>query len=191
MKSQESKLLERITFIPGLMGGKPTIRGNRFTVIDIMELLSSGMTHEQILEEHPILEADDIKAALVFSTKQLRDEYIYEWLGVLVRWKYLSDYRQMANGRNKYQMYFVSFSKIEQNLRYRSLQSGPKQSKGCYRIKRLWLSWNCCMEGTPPKLIFLWFGNCSNKQFYDKLKSEIYHAMEELIYGDLDIFEIK
>jgi len=46
-------------------------------------------------------------------------------------------------------------------------------------------------KGTPPKLIFLRFGNCSNKQFYDKLKSEIYHAMEELIYGDLDIFEIK
>ncbi|MCX2476041.1 DUF433 domain-containing protein [Pedobacter sp. MC2016-05] len=78
MKSEESKLLERITFIPGLMGGKPTIRGNRFTVIDIIELLSSGMTHEQILEEHPILEVDDIKAALLFSAKQLRDEYICE-----------------------------------------------------------------------------------------------------------------
>jgi uncharacterized protein (DUF433 family) len=78
MKSEESKLIERITIIPGLMGGKPTIRGNRFTVIDILELLSSGMTNEQILEEHPILESDDITAALLFSAKQLRDEYIYE-----------------------------------------------------------------------------------------------------------------
>ncbi|RZK18105.1 MAG: DUF433 domain-containing protein [Flavobacterium sp.] len=78
MKSQESLLLERITIIPGLMGGKPTIRGNRFTVIDILELLSSGMTNEEILEEHPILESDDIKAALLFSAKQLRDDYIYE-----------------------------------------------------------------------------------------------------------------
>lgn len=60
------------------MGGKPTIRGNRFTVIDILELLSSGMTNEEILEEHPILEGDDIKAALLFSAKQLRDDYIYE-----------------------------------------------------------------------------------------------------------------
>jgi len=78
MERKESKLVERTPFIPGIMGGKPTIRGNRFTVIDVMELLSSGMTHEQILEEHPILEADDITAALVFTTKQLRDEYIYE-----------------------------------------------------------------------------------------------------------------
>ncbi|QPH40446.1 DUF433 domain-containing protein [Pedobacter endophyticus] len=78
MKSQENLLLERITIIPGLMGGKPTIRGNRFTVIDILELLSSGMTNEEILEEHPILESDDIKAALLFSAKQIRDEYIYE-----------------------------------------------------------------------------------------------------------------
>lgn len=78
MKSQENLLLERITIIPGLMGGKPTIRGNRFTVIDILELLSSGMTNEEILEEHPILESDDIKAALLFSAKQIRDEYICE-----------------------------------------------------------------------------------------------------------------
>ena len=78
MKSQESKLIDRITIIPGLMGGKPTIRGNRFTVIDILELLSSGMTNEQILEEHPILESEDITAALLFSAKQIRDEYRYE-----------------------------------------------------------------------------------------------------------------
>jgi len=78
MESQESKLLERITFIPGLMGGKPTIRGNRFTVIDILELLSSGMTNEQILEEHPVLEHEDITAALLFSAQQIRDEYSYE-----------------------------------------------------------------------------------------------------------------
>ncbi|PWS30050.1 DUF5615 family PIN-like protein [Pedobacter paludis] len=45
-------------------------------------------------------------------------------------------------------------------------------------------------KGTPPKVIFLKFGNCSNKKFYEKLKSKIYDAMEELIYGDLDIFEI-
>ena len=48
------------------------------------------------------------------------------------------------------------------------------------------LSW----KGTPPKLIFLKFGNSSNKQIYQKLKSKIYDAMEELIYRDLDIFEI-
>ncbi|WP_316849364.1 DUF5615 family PIN-like protein [Pedobacter agri] len=48
------------------------------------------------------------------------------------------------------------------------------------------VEWN----GTPPKLIFLKIGNCSNKQFFEKLKTKIYDAIEQLIYGDLDIFEI-
>ena len=51
----DTELSKRITIIPGLMGGKPTIRAMRFTVKDILELLASGMHHEQILEEHPAL----------------------------------------------------------------------------------------------------------------------------------------
>ena len=51
----EQELLKRITIIPGLMGGKPTIRGMRFPVKDILELLSSGMNNAEILEEHPAL----------------------------------------------------------------------------------------------------------------------------------------
>ena len=62
------KLLERITLKPGLMGGKPTIRGLRFTVGDIIELLSDDMTHEAILEQHPMLEEADIKAALLYAS---------------------------------------------------------------------------------------------------------------------------
>lgn len=46
-------------------------------------------------------------------------------------------------------------------------------------------------KGTPPKLIFLEFGNCSNQLLYEKLKTKIYDAIQQLIYGDLDIFEIK
>lgn len=46
-------------------------------------------------------------------------------------------------------------------------------------------------RGIPPKLIFLDFGNSSNKVFYEKLKNKIYDAIQQLIYGDLDIFEIK
>ena len=45
-------------------------------------------------------------------------------------------------------------------------------------------------RGTPPKLVFIKFGNCSNKKVYEQLKSKIYDAVEHLIYGDLDIFEI-
>lgn len=63
-----SELLKRITVIPGLMGGKPVVRGLRFPVSDILEMLASGMSVSDILDQHPILEPEDIRAALVFAT---------------------------------------------------------------------------------------------------------------------------
>jgi uncharacterized protein (DUF433 family) len=66
-----TELLKRITHIPGLMGGRPTIRGMRFPVKDILELLSSGMTHQKILDEHPDLEEDDIKAKLLYAALKM------------------------------------------------------------------------------------------------------------------------
>ena len=72
----EQELLKRITILPGLMGGKPTIRGMRFPVGDIYELLASGMTNDEILEQHPILELDDIKAALIFAALKTKNTLI-------------------------------------------------------------------------------------------------------------------
>lgn len=63
----ETELLKRITIVPGLMGGRPTIRGMRFPVQDVLELLAAGMTNCQIIEEHPALEEEDIKAALLYA----------------------------------------------------------------------------------------------------------------------------
>jgi uncharacterized protein (DUF433 family) len=68
MNTEQADLLNRITVKEGMMGGKPTIRGMRFPVKDILEMLSSGMTWEQILEQHPILESDDIRAALLYAS---------------------------------------------------------------------------------------------------------------------------
>jgi uncharacterized protein (DUF433 family) len=62
---------ERITIIKGLIGGKPTIRGLRFPVSDVLELFQSGMTREQILEEHPSLESDDIDACIEYAIEQV------------------------------------------------------------------------------------------------------------------------
>jgi uncharacterized protein (DUF433 family) len=67
MNAGQQLLLERITLIPDLLGGKPTIRGMRFLVSDILELLSSGMAETEILEQHPILEKEDIQAALLYA----------------------------------------------------------------------------------------------------------------------------
>lgn len=48
-KQEINNLVSRITLVPGLMGGKPTIRKMRFSVKDVLELLASGMTHAEIL----------------------------------------------------------------------------------------------------------------------------------------------
>jgi len=73
---EQSELLGRITIKPGMMGGKPTIRGMRFPVGDILEMLASGMTKEEILEQHPILEKDDIHAALLYASLKIKNAAI-------------------------------------------------------------------------------------------------------------------
>ena len=72
----ETELLKRITVVSGLMAGEPTIRGMRFPVGDILEMLASGMNAQQILEQHPILEADDIRAALLYAAFRTKNTVI-------------------------------------------------------------------------------------------------------------------
>ncbi|WP_246858868.1 DUF433 domain-containing protein [Chitinophaga sp. XS-30] len=61
---------------PGLMGGRPTIRGLRFPVGDILELLADGMSSEEILNQHPILEKEDITAALYYASVRMKNTAI-------------------------------------------------------------------------------------------------------------------
>ena len=56
--------IERITINPEPCGGRPCIRGMRIRVIDILELFAAGLNAEQIMEELPDLEMEDIKAAM-------------------------------------------------------------------------------------------------------------------------------
>ena len=73
MTTEQQALLQRITIVPGLMGGKPTIRGLRFPVADVLELLASGLSGEEILVQHPILENADIYAALLYASLKMRN----------------------------------------------------------------------------------------------------------------------
>jgi uncharacterized protein (DUF433 family) len=63
------KLSERITMNPEICHGKPTIRGVRYTVEFILELLSSGMAVDEILADYEDLEREDILAALDFARR--------------------------------------------------------------------------------------------------------------------------
>ena len=63
------KLAERITIDSDICHGKPSIRGLRYPVETILELLSSGMTTEEILADYEDLEREDILAALSFAAR--------------------------------------------------------------------------------------------------------------------------
>jgi uncharacterized protein (DUF433 family) len=62
-------LADRITMDPEICHGKPTIRGLRYPVETILELLSSGMTNEEILADYEDLEPEDILAVLDFARR--------------------------------------------------------------------------------------------------------------------------
>lgn len=63
----QEQLLSRITINPSVCSGKPTIRNMRFTVAEMLELLASGMAHEEMREDYPYVEKEDIEACLVYA----------------------------------------------------------------------------------------------------------------------------
>ena len=66
----QSERLSRITINDGQCGGRPCIRGMRIRVTDILELLSAGADFEEILEDYPYLEREDILAAIEYAAHQ-------------------------------------------------------------------------------------------------------------------------
>ena len=62
-------LLQRITFDQQVLRGKPVIRGLRISVEMILELLAKGSTRQEILEDYPVLEPEDIQAALAYASE--------------------------------------------------------------------------------------------------------------------------
>jgi uncharacterized protein (DUF433 family) len=66
-----SDLTERITVSLEQCGGRPCIRGMRIRVVDVLELFASGLNAEEILQEMPDLESDDLKAALQYAARQI------------------------------------------------------------------------------------------------------------------------
>ena len=63
-------LLDRITIEPGKCSGRPCIRGLRIRVTDVLGLLGAGASHQEILEDYPLLEENDILAALEYAAVQ-------------------------------------------------------------------------------------------------------------------------
>jgi len=75
---EREKLLERITSDPKVMVGKPVIRGTRITVQHVLSELAGGVTVDELLEDFPYLERDDIFAVLAFADEVMEDVRLYE-----------------------------------------------------------------------------------------------------------------
>jgi uncharacterized protein (DUF433 family) len=71
-------LLQRITFDKEILTGKPIIRGMRISVDMILELLAKGATTEEILEDYPDLEPEDLRAALLYAHHLVAGETVID-----------------------------------------------------------------------------------------------------------------
>ena len=72
------QLLDRITINPEVMVGEPTIRGLRITVEQILKALANGITTQEILEDYPELEPEDIQAVLLYAAELVSEEQVFE-----------------------------------------------------------------------------------------------------------------
>lgn len=70
------QLLKRITLNPKVCKGKPTIRNMRFTVAQMLELLAGGMTTDEILEDYPYIEKEDVWACLRYAARIANGETV-------------------------------------------------------------------------------------------------------------------
>jgi len=70
------KSLDRITIDPKVFGGKACIRGLRFPVSKVLDLLAAGMTESEILQDYPYLEKEDLQQAIKYAAWLAQDEQV-------------------------------------------------------------------------------------------------------------------
>lgn len=70
--------LQRITLNPNVCFGKPTVRNLRYPVEMLLDLMAAGMTQEEILEDYPDLEQEDLQACLMFAAQLTRVKSIHK-----------------------------------------------------------------------------------------------------------------
>jgi uncharacterized protein (DUF433 family) len=77
MKTNE--VFGRITVNPEVMVGKPTIRGLRITVEQILKALAANISIDDLLEDYPELEPEDIKAILLYAAESIHHEQVFQF----------------------------------------------------------------------------------------------------------------
>ena len=74
---EKENIMDRITAHPDVMVGKPTIRRMRITVEQLLRALANGVTTDQLLDDYPELEKEDIRAALLYASQLVDEERVY------------------------------------------------------------------------------------------------------------------
>ncbi|MDE0147021.1 MAG: DUF433 domain-containing protein [Rhodospirillaceae bacterium] len=80
--TEEAELLGRIAVCAGIFGGKPVIRGMRIAVEHVLGMLAAGDSTETILQEFPDLDADDIRACLLFAHRSVAGEHVHDRVAI-------------------------------------------------------------------------------------------------------------
>ena len=75
MNPNDVYIFDRITVNPDRCNGRPTIRGTRLTVTNILDFLGAGDTVEDMLDEYPLLEREDVLACIRFALATVREKY--------------------------------------------------------------------------------------------------------------------
>lgn len=75
---ETQRLLDRITVNPDVMVGKPTVRDLRITVEQILKALAGGITVEELLDDYPELEPEDIQAVLLYAAELISEEQVFK-----------------------------------------------------------------------------------------------------------------
>jgi uncharacterized protein (DUF433 family) len=76
------QLLKRIVADPAICHGRPCLRGHRIWVSLILDLMADGMSTEQILQQYPSLEPDDIRACMAYAAEMTRERIVVTSRGV-------------------------------------------------------------------------------------------------------------
>ena len=77
MRDPDTELLRRIKVDPDVLVGKPTIRGLRISVEQVLRALSAGVPMEELLADYPELEENDIRAVLAYAAERIADEQVF------------------------------------------------------------------------------------------------------------------
>jgi uncharacterized protein (DUF433 family) len=76
MSRSKRELLDRISVDPNVCFGKPCVRGHRIWVSLILDMLAAGASFQDILDDHPGLTDDDIRACIAYGSEMSRERYV-------------------------------------------------------------------------------------------------------------------